>query len=252
MAVEESQSVPLIALENITRRYGDGEATVHALRGITLTIRGGEMVALMGPSGSGKSTLMNILGLFDRPTSGQYTLNGQDMTRLTSRQQAALRGRRIAFVFQGIHLLPRLTVLANVELPMAYARIPASRRKQAALAALERLGVAHLKDRYPTEISGGQAQRVAIARAIAPGPDLLLADEPTGALDRKSGELVLQAFQELHDATGVTIVLVTHDPFVAQHAERIVSLEDGQVIDDRPVTDRLVLQPARSSTGGQS
>ncbi|MCY0879310.1 MAG: ABC transporter ATP-binding protein [Firmicutes bacterium] len=242
----------MIEIQDLTRRYGEGEATVHALRGISLTIGRGEMVALMGPSGSGKSTLMNILGLFDRPTSGQYRLNGQDMTRLTSRQQAQFRGRRIAFVFQGIHLLPRLTALANVELPMAYARMPASVRKKAALEALERLGVAHLKDRYPTEMSGGQAQRVAIARAIAPGPDLLLADEPTGALDRKSGELVLQAFQELHDATGVTILLVTHDPFVAQHAERIIALEDGQVIDDRPVADRLVAHATLRSSGGPS
>ncbi|NMP22178.1 ABC transporter ATP-binding protein [Sulfobacillus harzensis] len=245
MAVE-TQTEPLILVSDLTRKYGEGEAAVHALRGISLSIAAGEMVALMGPSGSGKSTLMNILGLFDRPSSGLYRLNGQDMTRLSARQQASYRGRRIAFVFQGIHLLPRLSALANVELPMSYARMGAGHRHDAAMHALELLGVAHLKDRYPSQMSGGQAQRVAIARAIAPGPDLLLADEPTGALDRKSGELVLQAFQQLHEETGVTIVIVTHDPVVGQHAARIVSLEDGQIIDDRPVTDRLRPQ------GGQS
>lgn len=240
MAIEQIEASPLITLHDVTRSYGEGEATVHALRGVSLSIEKREMVALMGPSGSGKSTLMNILGLFDRPTSGSYTLAEQDMTRLTGRQQAAYRGRRIAFVFQGIHLLPRLTALANVELPMSYARENAGQRRQKALHALELLGVAALKDRYPSQMSGGQAQRVAIARAIAPGPDLLLADEPTGALDRKSGELVLQAFQQLHEETDVTIVIVTHDAVVGQHAARIVSLEDGEIINDQPVTDRLV------------
>lgn len=236
---------PLIEIRDLTRTYGEGEATVHALHGVTLSIPTRAMVALMGPSGSGKSTLMNVLGLFDRPTSGTYQFNGEDMTRLSSRQQAGYRGRRIAFVFQGIHLLPRLTALANVELPMAYARIPAAERRKKALEALEALGVGHLKDRLPQQISGGQAQRVAIARAIAPGPDLLLADEPTGALDRKSGALVLEAFQQLHQQMAVTVVLVTHDPVVAQHAERVIELEDGRIIDDRPVNDRLI------ATGGK-
>lgn len=251
MAVKMAQAEPLIEIKNLSRRYGEGEATVHALRGVTLSIGQGEMVALMGPSGSGKSSLMNILGLFDRATDGTYTLGSQDMTRLNARQQAAFRGRRIAFVFQGIHLLPRLTALANVELPMAYARISSARRTEAAMKALKLLGVDQLKDRYPSQMSGGQAQRVAIARAIAPGPDLLLADEPTGALDRKSGELVLQAFQSLHDQVGVTVVIVTHDPFVAQHAERIISLEDGQVIDDQQVSDRLIVTRQELSSGGQ-
>lgn len=239
MAIE-TKTEALISVKDLTRRYGEGDATVHALRGVSLTVAAGEMVALMGPSGSGKSTLMNVLGLFDRPSSGSYFLNGQDMLRLTGRQQAAYRGRHIAFVFQGIHLLPRLTALANVELPMSYARMSSRVRREAAMNALNLLGVAHLKDRYPSQLSGGQAQRVAIARAIAPGPDLLLADEPTGALDRKSGELVLQAFQQLHEDTGVTVVIVTHDPVVGQHAARIISLEDGQIIDDRPVVDRIV------------
>jgi putative ABC transport system ATP-binding protein len=242
MAIERAQNKPQIVLKDIARRYGEGEATVHALRGINVAINAGEMVALMGPSGSGKSSLMNVLGLFDRATAGSYTLAGQDMMRLTARQQASWRGRRIAFVFQGIHLLPRLNALANVELPMSYARMSSSKRREAALTALEHLGVAPLKDRYPSQMSGGQAQRVAIARAIAPGPDLLLADEPTGALDRKSGQLVLGAFQALHQQTGVTIIIVTHDPFVAQHAERIISLEDGQVVGDEMVADRLLVE----------
>ena len=240
MAIERADTSALIQVKDLSRTYGEGPATVHALRGINLDIQKGEMVALMGPSGSGKSTLMNVLGLFDRATRGTYTLGSQDMTRLTGRQQANLRGRRIAFVFQGIHLLPRLTALANVELPMSYARMSSAQRKDAALKALQLLGVDHLKDRYPSQMSGGQAQRVAIARAIAPGPDLLLADEPTGALDRKSGTLVLEAFQSLHQETGVTIVIVTHDPYVAQHAERIIALEDGHVLSDTRVEDRLI------------
>ncbi len=250
MAVEKAERARLIQLKDIVRRYGEGEGTVHALRGVSLTIGSGEMVALMGPSGSGKSTLMNILGLFDRPSSGCYRLGDQDMTRLSARHQAALRGHRIAFVFQGIHLLPRLNGLANVELPMSYARVPASKRREAALRALDHLGVGSLKDRYPSQMSGGQAQRVAIARAIAPGPDVLLADEPTGALDRKSGEMVLSAFQALHQQIGVTVIIVTHDQVVAQHAERIISLEDGQVIDDKPVSNRLVAP--MSIIGGQA
>ncbi len=249
MTLNEAVIAPQIELRDIARRYGQGEGTVHALRGITLTIRKGEMVALMGPSGSGKSSLMNILGLFDRASSGSYSLSSHDMLRLSAKQQAAFRGRRIAFVFQGIHLLPRLSALANVELPMAYARITPSQRRAAALTALERLGVAAIKDRYPSQISGGQAQRVAIARAIAPGPDVLLADEPTGALDRKSGELVLGAFQALHAELGVTIIIVTHDPHVAQHAERIISLEDGEIVGDNPVADRLLVKDSSLSGG---
>ena len=252
MAIARTETEPLIELKDLSRRYGEGEAIVHALRGITLSIAAGEMVALMGPSGSGKSSLMNILGLFDRATSGTYALGGQDMIRLSARQQASFRGRRIAFVFQGIHLLPRLTALTNVELPMAYARIPRAQRHESALRALTLLGVDHLKDRYPSQVSGGQAQRVAIARAIAPGPDLLLADEPTGALDRKSGEMVLEAFQALHHQIGVTVVMVTHDPLVAQHAQRIIALEDGQVVGDQPVTDRLIAGRPEPSLGGRS
>ena len=249
MAIKEAEMTPQIELKDIARRYGQGDATVHALRGVNLSIQAGEMVALMGPSGSGKSSLMNILGLFDRSSDGSYTLGGQDMVHLSAKRQAAFRGRRIAFVFQGIHLLPRLTALANVELPMAYARFSASQRRTRALEALDRLSVSAIKNRYPTQISGGQAQRVAIARAIAPGPDVLLADEPTGALDRKSGDLVLAAFQSLHKELGVTIIIVTHDSHVAQHAQRIISLEDGQIVADTPVANRLLVNESVPSGG---
>ena len=231
---------PLAELFDVSKRYGSGPATVEALRQVNLTIQPGEMIALMGPSGSGKSTLMHILGLLDRPTAGRYTLRGEDMTRLSPGRVARLRGSRIAFVFQGIHLLPRLKAVTNVELPLGYARLPGKERRRRALAALEAVGVGTLSGRYPNQMSGGQAQRVAIARAIAPEPDLLLADEPTGALDRRSGRVVLALFQELHRRTGLTIILVTHDELVARHAERIVTMEDGQIVSDLPVTDRLI------------
>lgn len=229
----------VVTLTGIKKGYGEGEARVEALRGVDLTIRSGEMVALMGPSGSGKSTMLNVLGLLDQASSGTYRLSGEDVTRLSRSQTARLRGNRVSFVFQGIHLLPRLTALHNVELPMAYARRPADTRAQRAQAALEKVGIAALANRLPNQISGGQAQRVAIARAIATGPDLLLADEPTGALDRRSGLVVLSLFQALHRDEGLTLVLVTHDPLVARCAERTVSMEDGEIISDEAVPDRL-------------
>lgn len=240
---------PLVEVRALRKRYGEGEAAVEALRSVDLTIQRGEMIALMGPSGSGKSTLMHILGLLDRATDGNYALEGEDMTRQSAVSLARLRGKRIAFVFQGIHLLPRLNAVANVELPMAYARRPLAERRESALSALQAVGVGHLADRYPPQMSGGQAQRVAIARAVAPEPDLLLADEPTGALDRRSGRAVLALFQGLHTRLGLTIVLVTHDPFVARHTERIVQLEDGRIVDDSPVADRIVSDEATEPEG---
>lgn len=235
---------PIIETHQLRRRYGRGDAAMDGLAGVDLTVRRGEMVALMGPSGSGKSTLMQILGLLDRPTSGSYYLNGTDVSRLTTAEQAELRGRRLGFVFQGIYLLPRLNAIRNVELPMVYARFPANERKQRALESLSRVGLAELASRRPNQLSGGQAQRVAIARAVAPGPDLLLADEPTGALDRASGREVLALFQYLNDDLGLTIVIVTHDPLVGRHARRIVELEDGRIISDTTVNekDRIVAE----------
>ena len=221
------------------RRYGQGDVAVQALQGVDLDVRCGEMIALMGPSGSGKSTLMHILGLLDRPSAGSYRFGGRDVSRVGSREAAELRGRRIAFVFQGIHLIPRLTLQKNVELPMAYARMPAPERHRRAAESLASVGLGHLAQRLPNQVSGGQAQRAAIARAVAPGPDLLLADEPTGALDRSSGRDVLAIFQELNASLGLTVVVVTHDPLVARHAQRLVELEDGRVVADRPVEDRL-------------
>ena len=221
------------------RRYGQGDAAVQALQGVDLDVRSGEMIALMGPSGSGKSTLMHILGLLDRPSAGSYRLGGRDVSRVGSREAAQLRGRRIAFVFQAIHLIPRLTLQKNVELPLAYARMPAPERHRRAAESLASVGLGHLAQRLPNQVSGGQAQRAAIARAVAPGPDLLLADEPTGALDRSSGRDVLAIFQELNASLGLTVIIVTHDPLVARHAQRLVELEDGLVVADRPVEDRL-------------
>ena len=231
---------PLIEVRGLLRRYGQGEAAVQALRGLDLDVRRSEMVALMGPSGSGKSTLMHILGLLDRPSGGIYRLGGRDVTRIGSREAARLRGRRIAFVFQGIHLIPRLTLAKNVELPMVYARMPAAERRRRTSESLARVGLGHLAHRLPSEVSGGQAQRAAIARAVAPGPDLLLADEPTGALDRAAGRDVLAIFQELNRSLGLTVAVVTHDPVVARHAERLIEIEDGRIVADRPVLDRLL------------
>ena len=229
-----------VQVRGLRKVYGHGPASVVALAGVDLDIRRGEMLALTGASGSGKSTLMHLLGLLDRPSSGSYRLAGRDVTRLGGARAARLRGSQVAFVFQAIHLLPGLTALGNIELPLAYARVPGAERRRRALAALERVGLPHLASRYPSQMSGGQAQRVAIARAVASDPLLLLADEPTGALDRRSGRTVLALFQELHRNLGLTIVTVTHDPLVAQHAERIVQLEDGAIIADGPVENRLV------------
>jgi len=234
----------LVEMHAITKLYGRGPTAVQALAGIDLEIRRGEMVALVGPSGSGKSTLMHVLGLLDRPSGGTYRLAGRDVSRLNSAGAARLRGTNVAFVFQGIHLLPSLTALHNIELPLAYGRVPKTQRRTCAREALERVGLAHLAQRYPSAMSGGQAQRVAVARAVAAGPELLLADEPTGALDRRSGRTVLALFQELHQRLGLTVVVVTHDPLVAQHAERIVQMEDGQIVSDTRVTDRLLAAAA--------
>jgi len=237
----------MVDMRGIGKAYGEGAARVEALRGVELAVPTGQMLSVMGPSGSGKSTLLHILGLLDLPTRGTYLLNGEDVSRISALKAAQIRGRRIGFVFQGIHLLPRLSAVDNVALPMVYSRMARRETEERARAALERVGVWDLAHRYPTQVSGGQAQRIAIARAIAPGPDLLVADEPTGALDRKSGRQVLSLFQALHRELGLTIVIVTHDPDVAGHAERIVRMEDGRVIADETVAQRKIAgeEPAR-------
>ncbi len=220
---------PLIQAENLVKIYRMGQVEVPALRGVSLTVEPGEYVAIMGPSGSGKSTLMHILGCLDRPTEGSYRLEGREIATLDEDQRAEIRKRRVGFVFQQFNLLSRLTALENVEVPMVYLGMPPRERRKRALALLERVGLAQRAHHRPTEISGGEAQRVAIARALANDPALILADEPTGNLDTRTGREILALFRELH-REGRTIVVVTHDPEVAQEAERIIYLRDGKVV----------------------
>ena len=218
----------IIETRSLTKVYGSHGAAVHAMRGIDLTVEKGEFVALIGPSGSGKSTLMAIIGCLDLPTAGTYTLDGRQVQGLSGGELARIRNEKVGFVFQTYNLLPKSTVARNVELPMLYAGIGGRERRERSLALLERVGIPEKANRLPAELSGGQRQRVAIARALANGPALLLADEPTGALDSKTGAEVLGLFQELHQQ-GNTVVLVTHDPAIAALAGRRVELYDGLV-----------------------
>jgi putative ABC transport system ATP-binding protein len=221
----------IIETRGLTKVYGSNGNAVHALRGIDLNVERGEFVALIGPSGSGKSTLMAILGCLDTPSGGGYALDGRQVEKLSGSDLAAIRNEKIGFVFQQYNLLPKATILRNVELPMLYAGIPRKERRQRALELLERVGIPQKANTLPGELSGGQRQRVAIARALANRPALLLADEPTGALDSKTGQEVLALFRELH-TQGNTVVLVTHDPAIAATAERRVELHDGLILHD--------------------
>lgn len=230
---------PLIQLNNITKVYVMGETEVHALRGISLTIQQGEMVAIMGPSGSGKSTLMNIIGCLDRPTSGEYLLEGVNVGELTDDELAIIRNEKIGFVFQQYMLLQRTTALRNVELPMLYGRGRPDRQERARRA-LEAVGMGDRLHHRPNELSGGQQQRVAIARALVNEPRIIMADEPTGALDTRTGAEIMGIFQRLNAEQGITVILVTHEHDVAQHAERIISVRDGQIADDQPVKNRTI------------
>jgi len=216
----------------LTRRYGEGETAVDALRGVDLEVRSGELVAVMGPSGSGKSTLMHILGCLDAPTDGTYMLDGQDVSALSSFQLAAARNRKIGFVFQTFNLLPKASLLRNVELPLLYAGLGSAERKERAKAALDKVGLGERVKHRPSELSGGQRQRAAIARALVNTPSLILADEPTGNLDSKTGLEILALFHEMH-ARGETIVIVTHDPKIAEQCQRVVQIVDGRIQDDR-------------------
>jgi putative ABC transport system ATP-binding protein len=222
---------PVVAeLRDVEKVYGSGEAEVHALDGLNLRVGRGDFLAVMGASGSGKSTAMNILGCLDRPTKGSYKLNGISVETLDDDALAGLRNRQLGFVFQQFHLLPQLTALENVMLPMIYAGIPPDQRRERARLALERVGLAQRLNNRPNQLSGGQQQRVAIARAIINTPTLLLADEPTGALDSRTTQEVLAIFDELH-RSGITLVLVTHEDDVAARAEHVVHFRDGRLID---------------------
>jgi putative ABC transport system ATP-binding protein len=225
---------PIIEIENVTKVYQMGEVEVRALRGVSLTVTAGEYVAIVGASGSGKSTLMNVIGLLDRPSSGSYRIRGTEVSKLSKNQLADLRNREIGFVFQRFNLLARTTAQRQVELPLFYAGVPGGEARKRALEALKRVGLAERADHRPDELSGGQQQRVAIARALVNRPHLLLADEPTGALDTKTGAEVLELFDELN-AQGITLVVVTHDWDVAYRAGRIVTISDGLIVEDRLV-----------------
>ena len=220
----------MIELTNITKSYEMGEMMVHALRGVDLTINEGEFVAIMGPSGSGKSTLMNVLGCLDIPSGGRYTLDGIDVSQMSDDEQAKVRNQRIGFVFQQFNLLPRTTAEKQVALPLMYGGYGRSERLERAKEALTAVGLGQRIDHKPDELSGGQQQRVAIARALATTPSIILADEPTGALDTQSGEEILNIFKDLH-AKGMTIVMITHDPEVAEHAQRTIWIRDGVIVD---------------------
>ena len=223
----------MIEIEKITKTYDTGGEPFSALRGVSFKIKDGEFVAIMGPSGSGKSTLMHILGALDTPTSGRYELDGQDVSRLSDDRLAEIRRDKIGFVFQSFNLLPRTTVLRNVMLPLVYDQVPSDERVRRSEEALRAAGLdeAHFHH-LSNQLSGGQIQRVAIARALVNNPSLILADEPTGNLDTKTGEIVLGTFQRLNEEQGKTIILITHEPDVAEHADRIIMIRDGEVVSD--------------------
>ena len=222
---------PIIEIRDVVKRYGDGEAAIFALAGVSMTISPGEYVAIMGPSGSGKSTLMNILGALDEVTSGNYLLDGINISQLGERELSIVRGRKIGFVFQSFNLIPRMSALSNVELPLAYQGLKAKERRLRALKALELVGLSDRLKHEPNELSGGQQQRVAVARALVTRPSLLLADEPTGALDSKSTSDLLDLFDQVNLA-GRTVVVITHEAEVAARAKRVVRMRDGKIISD--------------------
>ncbi len=228
----------VIEVADLRKTYRLGDVTVEALRGVTLAIAPGEFLAVMGASGSGKSTFMNILGCLDRPTSGAYRLDGRDVSALSRDALAAIRSRKIGFVFQGFNLLHRMTALENVELPMLYDSVPSSKRIETARGALSAVGLLDREHHLPSQMSGGQQQRVAIARAIVNDPSLLLADEPTGNLDTATSVEVMRIFQRLNGERGITVVLVTHEADIALFAKRVVRFRDGHIISDQPVTER--------------
>ncbi len=235
----------MINITGLSKIYQMGDTQVRALDNVSLTVAEGEMVAIMGPSGSGKSTLMNILGCLDQPTAGTYYISGREVSKLGEREQAILRNREIGFVFQSFNLLPKLTAIQNVELPLVYADIPNNERRERAIEALERMGLGERMHHKPKELSGGQQQRVAIARALVSRPGFILADEPTGNLDSRSSAEILGVFQELN-RQGITIVLVTHEEDIASYTRRIVRFFDGKIVSDQPVLQQTIFEEACS------
>ena len=250
--ISESQEVPLgaaalaqqpearsvIQLDHIHKTYTMGDVDVHALRGVSLTIREGEFVAIMGASGSGKSTTMNIIGCLDRPTRGTYILDGQDVSELSKDERADIRCQKIGFVFQGFNLLSRTSALENVELPMLYLGIPTAERDQRAMDALAAVGLAGREQNHPNQLSGGQQQRVAVARSLVNNPALILADEPTGNLDSRTSVEMMEIFQRLNRERGITLVLVTHEHDIAQYAQRVVVFKDGKIKKDYQIEEQ--------------
>jgi len=236
--MNENGRKPVITITDMTKVYTMGEHQVRALNGVTLSIYEGEFLSIMGPSGSGKSTMMNMLGALDKPTSGTYLLDGTDVSNLSEDELADVRNRKIGFVFQSFNLLPRTSALQQVELPLIYAG--KRQRAQKATEALQMVGLGERIDHKPSELSGGQQQRVAIARALVNEPAIILADEPPGNLDSKSGTEVMQIFQQLNRERGITVVFVTHDPWIARHTHRVVTLADGLIVRDETIEDPLV------------
>src|SRR5271169_3306298 len=233
-------NIPTIRLEGVHKTYDLGEIQVHALRGVSMEIYPGEFVAVMGASGSGKSTLMNIVGCLDKPSRGQYFLDGKDVSGLTKDELAKIRSQKIGFVFQQFNLLSRTSALENVELPTIYAGVPIEERARRAQEALNRVGLADRSGHFPSQLSGGQQQRVAIARGLVNNPSLLLADEPTGNLDSRTSVEIMDILQKLNLEQGLTVVIVTHEPDIAQYAKRIMEFRDGKVKRDVPVTNRSI------------